>query len=497
MGLPAEAPERPEGQSCLWVTFEREGRVVGRVACPQGRVRWGPGLGLEFTYPVPGVGRAEELFGRQGRAPCLRLLAGMDGEIAAGWSTRLSLGDVQTLGLARGRKGQQWLPLSPPMQGQVEYRGFRISFRFGPEPEADARGAAAAPPGRLPLRFRRGPLAREEWPFTLLAWGIYALLLYGAVQLAAHPLPLAPHPEAVAQRFARLIYEAPQAPTRARTEILKRQEAEKAAEPEPAPPEPEKAPEPPKVEPPKAEPAPAPAAPPTPAPPAPQVAEAPGPPAGPTAEQLARRREQLRESVANKGLLGLLGGRGATSTAAARGSILEGKGAAEDLDRVLARVDGLRAAPAGSGDQAGGGAPVLAAGLGENALRAAAGAQRTVQLQDRADEAVETVEDQPLDELTLREAVAAIHRTVGTYLGGIRYLYNRELRKKPDLEGKLTVSMTIDPEGTVTACEVVESTLGYPPLEEAVLDRVRKWKFPPVAPRPITVTYPFVFFPSM
>ncbi|MEW6490478.1 MAG: AgmX/PglI C-terminal domain-containing protein, partial [Thermodesulfobacteriota bacterium] len=248
---------------------------------------------------------------------------------------------------------------------------------------------------------------------------------------------------------------------------------------------------------PKAEPAPAPAAPPTPAPPAPQVAETPGPPAGPTPEQVARRREQLRESVANKGLLGLLGGRGATSTAAARGSILEGKGAAEDLDRVLARVDGLRAAPGGSGDQAGGGAPVLAAGLGEDALRAAAGAQRTVQLQDRADEAVETVEDQPLDELTLREAVAAIHRTVGTYLGGIRYLYNRELRKKPDLEGKLTVSMTIDPEGTVTACEVVESTLGYPPLEEAVLDRVRKWKFPPVAPRPITVTYPFVFFPSM
>ncbi len=494
MGLAAELTDRDEVRTHLWVTFEKEGRVVGRVVSADGRVRWGPGVGIEFTYPVPDGPPVEELFARGRGGPRLRLREGMAGEIAAGWSTRLSVEDLDALGIARGRRGRRWLPLSPQMQGQMEYRGFRISFRFGPAPEAGEVQRLA----RVPLRFRRAPLTREEWPFTLLAWGLYGLLIYAALQLAARPLPLAPHPEAVEQRFVKLIYEAPQAASRARAEILKKQEAEKAAEPEPEkPPEPAPEPEkPPEVvpEPAKAEaPPPAPEKPPEPKP-APKPAEGGG---GPTPEQVARRREQLRESVAKKGLLGLLGGRGATSTAKARGSILEGRGAAEDLDRVLAKVEGLRSAPAGSGEGSGLGGTGVSGSLGDEAVRAAASAQRSVRLEERAEQAVEVVEEQPLDELTLKEAVAAIHRTVGTYLGGIRYLYNRELRKKPDLEGKLTVSITIDPQGLVTECSVVESTLAHPPLEEAVLERVRKWKFPPVAPRPVTVTYPFVFFPSM
>jgi len=507
MALPVQAPRRAEDRSHLWVTFEKGGKVVGRVVTADGRVRWGPSVGIEFAYPVPGVETREELFSRGRRGPRLLLVEGLSGEIAAGWSGRLSVEDLDAWGIVRGGRGRRWIALSRGMEGRLEYRGFRISFGFGAAPEMGAE----APRIKVPLRFRRPPLARDEWPFTVLAWGLYSALLFLALHLAGRPLPLAPHPEAVAQRFARLIYEAPQAPSRARTELLqRREETEPAPEAEPVPPEPAKSepakpeptPEPKPAESPKPEPAKA-EAPKAKAetPPAPRPEAAPKPEGGggPTPEQVARRREQLRESVAKKGLLGLLGGRGNTSTAKARGSILEGRGAAEDLDRVLEKVEGLRAAPAGGGGGTGQGLGVAGVpeGPGEDALRAAAASGRTVELEERQEEVVETVEEQPLDELTLREAVAAIHRTVGTYLGGIRYLYNRELRKKPELEGKLTVSMTISPDGVVTECRLVESTLGHPPLEEAVLDRVRKWKFPPVAPRPVTVTYPFVFFPSM
>ncbi len=501
MAFPARASRQEEDRSHLWVTFERGGKVVGRTVVREGRVRWGPSVGIEFAYPVPGVETREELFSRGRRGPRLLLHEGLSGEIAAGWSGRLSIEDLEAWGIVKGRRGRQWVALSSGMEGRLEYRGFRISFGFGPAP---GKKTAAAPKTRIPLRFRRPPLARDEWPFTLLAWGLYAGLLSLAVHLAGRPLPLAPHPEAVAQRFARLIYEAPQAPSRARTELLqRREEAEPAAEPEPEkPPEPAKpepTPEPKPAETPKPEPAAAEpqkkAEPPPAAPPA--AAPKPQGGGGPTPEQIARRREQLRESVAKKGLLGLLGGRGATSTAKARGSILEGRGAAEDLDRVLAKVEGLRAAPAGGGDGPGLGVTGVPGGPGEEAIQSAAASTRSVQLEERPEETVETVEDEPLDELTLKEAVAAIHRTVGTYLGGIRYLYNRELRKKPELEGKLTVSITIEPDGAVSECHVVESTLGHPPLEKAVLDRVTRWKFPPVAPKPVTVTYPFVFFPSM
>ncbi|MBE0618215.1 MAG: hypothetical protein IH608_09860, partial [Proteobacteria bacterium] len=336
MGLVAELSDREEERTHLWVTFERDGRALGRVVSAGGRVRWGSALGLEFTYPIADAPPAEELFSRGRSGPRLRLRDGMAGEIAAGWSTRLSVEDLDALGIARGWKGRRWLPLSPQMQGQVAYRGFRISFHFGPGLEVGEVQRL----GRVPLRFRRAPLAREEWPFTLLAWGLYGLLLYLSVYLVARPLPLAPHPEAVAQRFAKLIYEAPQAPSRARTEILKKQEAEKAAEPAPEPektPEPEPAPEKPaaesKAEPAKPEvPPPEPQAPPEPRP----VPKSPEGGGGPTPEQVARRREKIRDSVAKKGLLGLLGGRGTASTTTARGSILEGRGAAEDLDRVLA-----------------------------------------------------------------------------------------------------------------------------------------------------------------
>lgn len=493
MGLPVEALKRETARSHLRVTFEKGGRVVGRVASSGGRVRWGPNLGIEFTYPAPGLQGPEELFSPGRRAARLWLREGMTGEIVAG-GEGLPLECIGEWGLVRGRGDRRWVQLTPRMEGWVGYRGVRISFRYGPPPTRERM----VRPQRVPWRFRRGLLAREEWPFALLTWGLYGVLVWLSLSLARLPLPPAPSPERVAERFARLIYEAPQAPTRARAEILKRAEQEA----QPAPSEPAREPEAP-APPPESAPAPEPPRPaeapkPEPAPPAAQAEAAPAPaPVPPKPGGGSRSREEIRQSVARKGLLGLLGGRGSAATSNTRGSILEGQGPAQDLDKVLERVEGLRAVPRrGQGGDLGAGESGPPAGIDEAARRVTA-PTRTVRLEERRPERVEAPEEPALDELTLKEAVAAIHRTVGTYLGGIRYLYNRELRRNPDLEGKLTVSITIGPEGQVVSCEVVESTLESPVLEREVLARIRKWKFPPVARRDVTVTYPFVFFPSM
>ncbi|RMG89541.1 MAG: TonB family protein, partial [Candidatus Dadabacteria bacterium] len=119
------------------------------------------------------------------------------------------------------------------------------------------------------------------------------------------------------------------------------------------------------------------------------------------------------------------------------------------------------------------------------------------ELEAPEEEQVEAPQEEGWDEVTLREILAELHRAVGAYLGGLRYLYNRALRKNPDLEGKFTVRMTVGPDGKIQEVEVVESTLGDPDLERALLARIRKWTLPAVADRPVTVTYPFVFFPSM
>lgn len=185
-----------------------------------------------------------------------------------------------------------------------------------------------------------------------------------------------------------------------------------------------------------------------------------------------------------------------------------------DLDAVLDRVDGLRMAPGtpgagggggtgggwggpGWGPGQGGGGRAVPRGIDEAASKVAAGS-KTVALQERKDQAVQPREsNEPVDSFSLKEATAAINRAVASYTGGLRYLYNKELRKNPDLEGKLTVSLTIAPAGTVAEARLVESTLNAPELEKALLERIRKWTFPPVAKKSVTVTYPFVFFPSM
>ena len=90
-----------------------------------------------------------------------------------------------------------------------------------------------------------------------------------------------------------------------------------------------------------------------------------------------------------------------------------------------------------------------------------------------------------------------IRRIVASYLGGLRYLYNKGLRKDPELRGKLIVRFQIAPSGRVTSTQMVSSSLGSGPLERAILDNIRKWKFPRIPEKDgsVKVTYPFVFLP--
>ncbi|GAB4285356.1 MAG: hypothetical protein Kow0092_39430 [Deferrisomatales bacterium] len=239
MGLPAVEGTRPEGRSHLWVGFRRNGRLLGRAVAAAGRVRWGPALGLEFSYPVEGVERSEELFASGRRGARLLVHDGMAGEVTVA-GRALAVDDLALWGLLRSRRGRRELWLTPHMEGRLLYRGLEISFAYGPPPPREP----PAPAGRTPSRYRRGVLAREEWPFAALAWILYGGLAWLSLTLGSLPLPEAPRPEQVARRFAKLIYEAPQAQTRARRELLQAAErAEEKAEPpakdEPAAPPPE------------------------------------------------------------------------------------------------------------------------------------------------------------------------------------------------------------------------------------------------------------------
>jgi TonB family protein len=92
-------------------------------------------------------------------------------------------------------------------------------------------------------------------------------------------------------------------------------------------------------------------------------------------------------------------------------------------------------------------------------------------------------------------SATAIRKTVAQYLGGLRYLYNQELRKDPTLNGKVTVTFEIAPSGSVTDTLLVSSSIGSKSLVEAILLSIRTWKFPGVSEEygNVRVTYPFAF----
>jgi TonB family protein len=91
----------------------------------------------------------------------------------------------------------------------------------------------------------------------------------------------------------------------------------------------------------------------------------------------------------------------------------------------------------------------------------------------------------------------AISRIVAAHTGAIRYAYNRELRKNPSLQGKIVLGLKISPEGQVTECRIEESSMNWPPLEEALVEIIKTWRFLEIPEGDVTVSYPLVFFPSM
>ena len=90
-----------------------------------------------------------------------------------------------------------------------------------------------------------------------------------------------------------------------------------------------------------------------------------------------------------------------------------------------------------------------------------------------------------------------IAKIIRSHQNEIKYCYETELNKNPDLAGKVAVAFTIDPAGAVSEANVTESTLGNSTAENCMLSRIRRWKFPePKGGGVVAVTYPWIFSPA-
>ena len=73
-------------------------------------------------------------------------------------------------------------------------------------------------------------------------------------------------------------------------------------------------------------------------------------------------------------------------------------------------------------------------------------------------------------------------------------LYNRALRKNPTLKGQIVLRLTIEPDGSVSACAVKSSDMNAPELASKVVKRVETFDFGAKEHVPaITIVYPIDF----
>lgn len=79
----------------------------------------------------------------------------------------------------------------------------------------------------------------------------------------------------------------------------------------------------------------------------------------------------------------------------------------------------------------------------------------------------------------------------------IRYCYQRELTKSPNLAGKITVKFVIAKDGTVSSATTKATTMNNAATESCINSRFMKFQFPePKGGGIVLVSYPFIFSPG-
>ena len=89
----------------------------------------------------------------------------------------------------------------------------------------------------------------------------------------------------------------------------------------------------------------------------------------------------------------------------------------------------------------------------------------------------------------------SIRQTLDANKGAVYSLYRRALRQDPSIEGKLTVRLTIEPDGTLSSVKLINSELEAPDLVEKLIGRIGLINFGAQNVTTTELEYAFNFLP--
>ncbi len=190
-------------------------------------------------------------------------------------------------------------------------------------------------------------------------------------------------------------------------------------------------------------------------------------------------QEKLAASVGNKGVLALLTSSSSKSKGSSVTDFISGsKYKSKDLDKTISGLSGLRGNSSGKGHikEVKGSRSAGSAGIDD--VVSGLGTTESLAFERTGDFAIIAGEGDGAGSGGGRgkgRNADDIQAVVVKHNKSVQYCYDRQLRRNPDLKGKIVVRFTISPQGSVTKVEVVSSTVKNRQVERCVVNRIRKW----------------------
>jgi len=176
----------------------------------------------------------------------------------------------------------------------------------------------------------------------------------------------------------------------------------------------------------------------------------------------------------------ILGGTGATATRAGRGS----------------RGAGLRGVGMGGGGTGPGslfGAGDVGAGIGAGTGMGLGMGQGGIGAMGRERREVQISVMRGRPRVNGYLSPEQINRVVRANQAAVRYCYQVEVQRQPNLRGRVEIAWRINLQGRVTTARVASSSLRNSRVEGCIVRQVRRWRFPEPDGGEVRVQYPFIF----
>lgn len=204
--------------------------------------------------------------------------------------------------------------------------------------------------------------------------------------------------------------------------------------------------------------------------------------------------EEVKNKVMGTGILKVIGSLSDGEGDSALADVLKGGGRGGSLEDSLSKIGSVGIATEdGQGTRLGAGGSGGTASIGDLATKAEVG-----QVGGGTGEKIKTASisgkitginaevDGKMDQ-------AKINAIIKSKQKALQDCYERELRKNPNLSGKIVVRFTIGEDGKVSDVRIESDNMGNPEVSDCILSRIRRWLFPKPDEGSVTVSVPFVF----